>query len=133
MDTLPIELLLKISTHLDSKSLYNWCQCCTRFNFSNILHHRIEIDWTCPPKIIQALLNALECHDDVLTNYIFTRIEALLYFESDALTPNMLIIYKDDVLQLEPNLTERFHQLEENTHRGYRPRKPPTRRLRLRR
>ncbi len=115
MDILPNELVEYTTTYLDSASLYNFSQTCHRYNYSNELKNRLKIDWTNPQNVIESLLNAVKCHDTILVQYIFKRIEALLYIESDSITANMVIIYKDDLLKLDPSLKNRLDKLDKDT------------------
>ena len=115
MHTLPNEILYHIIKFTDSTSLYNWSQTSHRYNFSKILKHRIKIEWTNSQSIIDCFLRALENDDVVLVNYIFVRIEALILFESNALTSNMLLIHKYTILKKRPDLRIRVFRLERNT------------------
>lgn len=117
MEQLPQEILETIAHYLDSQSLYCWSQTSKRYNFSHILKNRLKISWTDSHAIIMALLNALERHDDRLVDYIFKRIESSFAYESDALTANMAMIYRYDILRLDPRLASRFTQLQVNTNK----------------
>jgi hypothetical protein len=79
-----------------------------------VLHNRLKIEWTNPQEVIEAFINACKCNDILLMNYIFKRIEALLYIEADTLTANMLVIYKDDVLAIKPELKAVMTKFEQD-------------------
>lgn len=114
MDILPYEIVEYTTQYLDCKSLYNFSMTCHRYNFSNVLKRRLKIEWTNSQKVIEAFINACKCNDILLMDYIFKRIEALLYIEADTLTANMLVIYKDDVIALKPELTPIMTKFEQD-------------------
>lgn len=117
MEQLPPEILETIAHYLDSASLYCWSQTSKRYNFSHILKNRLKISWTDSHAIMMALLNALKRHDDRLVDYIFKRIESSLTYETDALTANMAMMYRYDILRLDPRLAARLTRLQINTNK----------------
>jgi len=78
------------------------------------------IEWTDSQAIVTALVKAIQLKDALLVDYIFFRIDALVYLESDVLTSNLVLMYKEYLLKLDSNLTPRLAQLEINVDRANR-------------
>lgn len=75
------------------------------------------IEWTDSQTVVASLLKAFQLHDTVLADLILDRVHALLLFEKDALTANLVLMYKDYLLGLDSNLTPQLVQLEIDTDR----------------
>lgn len=76
------------------------------------------IEWTNSQSIVTSLIKAFKLHDIVLADLILDRVHALLIFEKDALTANLVLMYKDYLLSLDSNLTPQLVQLEIDTDRA---------------